>query len=69
MGKWTVDLGVITFTVPAAVSKGQLHCLSFNEWQKGGTRLVSWEAAGDRADATEGDERGSRVEARAGDLK
>lgn len=30
---------------------------------------MSWETAGDRADAAEGDDRGSVVEARAGDLK
>ena len=48
--------------------KGQRHCPSFQEWQKGGTRLVSREAAGSGADAVEEDDRGGGGEAMAGDL-
>ena len=36
--------------------KGPLHCPSFYEWQKRGTRMVSWEAAGSEANAVEEDD-------------
>ena len=36
--------------------KGQRHCLSFHEWQKRGTRLLSREAAGNGADVVEEDD-------------